>query len=97
MFSVFTRSVIVQFSEERWNSEEAALPDFATWSNLNAVKFLTRRDNLVIKPTIGLLSSLSDLKHIQHARLSLVVLELTEVEIFQNREIWQHSEEGNTS
>jgi len=50
----------------------------------------------VIKPTIGLLSSLSDLKHIQHARLSLVVLELTEVEILQNREIWLHSEEGNT-
>ena len=35
----------------------AALPDFATLPNLNAVKFLARRDNLVINPTIGLLSS----------------------------------------
>jgi len=34
----------------------AALPDFATLPNLNAVKFLARRDSLVINPTIGLLT-----------------------------------------
>jgi len=34
-----------------------ALPDFVTLPNLNAVKFLTRKDNLVINPAIGLLSS----------------------------------------
>jgi len=33
--------------------KQPALPDFATFSNLNAVKFLARR----INPTIGLLSS----------------------------------------
>jgi len=35
----------------------AALPDYATFPNLNAVKFLDRRDNLAINPTIRLLSS----------------------------------------
>ena len=55
------------------------------------MKFLARRDNLVINPTIGLLCQLeSDSKHTQHAKLSLVVLELTEVKILKNREIWQH-------
>ena len=34
-----------------------ASPDFATLPNLNAVKFLAKRDNLVINPIIRLLSS----------------------------------------
>ena len=59
------------------------LPDIATSSFLNALNFLTSKDKITFNPIFWIAQLESDPKHTEHARLSLMVLELIAVKFYK--------------
>jgi len=89
MMSSWTRKAETQKAQFRDNGEFIpALSDSATPSNLNASHFLTGKDNIMLNPIFGMLGS--DPKHTRYARLSLTVIKLYAINIYEI------AESGNT-